>query len=272
MYEGYWKLERSAFQGSCDIGDFFASRTHHTALLKLKYLIENRQGVGVLSGSHGLGKTFLTRVLEAELPGEIGPVARMVFPQMAPGEMLAYLAAKLGAEPSSQEALRTDVVLRQFESRLRDLAHAGRHPLLIVDEAHLLEPEHLQTLHLLTNLPAEAGATFTLLLVGEPELLPRVQRVGALDDRMTVRTSLRALTDDETRDYVLKRLDRAGAPRGIFSSEALRSLWETSQGVPRRINQLCDLALLVGFADCLPNVSHVEVEAAAEELAAVAVE
>lgn len=272
MYEGYWKLERSAFQGSSEAGDFFASRTHHTALLKLKYLIENRQGVGVLSGSHGLGKTFLTHVLEAELETSIGPVARLVFPQMAPGEMLAYLAAKLGAETSTQQSLRTDVVLRQLESRLEDLARSGRHPLLVVDEAHLLEPEHFQTLHLLTNLPAEAGATFTLLLVGEPELLPKVQRVGALDDRITVRTALRALTEEETRDYVLKRLERAGAPLGIFSREAFRSLWETSLGVPRRINQLCDLSLLVGFADCLSNVSHVEVEAAAEELGAVAVE
>jgi general secretion pathway protein A len=186
--------------------------------------------------------------------------------------MLAYLAAKLGAEASSQESLRTDLVLQRLETRLAELARIGRHPLLIVDEAHLLEPEHFQTLHLLSNLPVEAGATFTLLLAGEPELLPKVQRVGALDDRMTVRTSLRPLTEEETRDYVLRRLDRAGAPAGIFSREAFRSLWETSLGVPRKINQLCDLSLLVGFADCLSSVSHVEIEAAAEELSAVAVD
>jgi MSHA biogenesis protein MshM len=272
MYEGYWKLERSAFGGTTNVADFFASRTHHAALLKLKYLIEDRQGVGVLTGAHGLGKTFLTHVLEADLEPTIGPVARVVFPQMSPTEMLAYLAAKLGAETSDQETLRTDLVLRRFETRLAELARIGRHPLLIVDEAQLLEPEHFQTLHLVTNLPDEAGTTFTLLLVGEPELLPKVQRVGALDDRITVRTSLRPLTEEETRDYVLKRLEKAGAPQGIFSREAFRSLWETSLGVPRRINQLCDLSLLVGFADCLTNVSHVEIEAAAEELGAVAVE
>jgi len=272
MYEGYWKLERSAFQGATEVANFFASRTHHAALLKLKYLIENRQGAGLLSGSHGLGKTFLTHVLESDLEPSVGPVARMVFPQMAPTEMLSYLAAKLGAELPAHESHRTDLVLRHFESRLSDLARSGRHPLLIVDEAHLLEPEHFQTLHLLTNLPEEAGATFTLLLVGEPELIPKVQRVGALDDRVTVRTSLRPLTEEETRDYVLNRLERAGAPQGIFSRDAFRSLWETSLGVPRRINQLCDLSLLVGFADCLANVSEVEVEAAAEELGAVAVD
>ncbi len=109
-------------------------------------------------------------------------------------------------------------------------------------------------------------------MVGEPELLPRVQRVGALDDRITVRTSLRPLTEDETRDFVLKRLTRAGAPESIFTREAFHSLWETSQGNPRRINQLCDLSLLVGYADCLSSVSHVEIEAAAEELSAVAVD
>jgi MSHA biogenesis protein MshM len=115
MYEGYWKLERSAFGGATRVADFYASRTHHAALLKLKYLIENRQGAGVLSGAHGLGKTFLTHVLESDLEPTIGPVARVVFPQMAPTEMLAYLAAKLGAETSDQEALRTDLVLRRLE-------------------------------------------------------------------------------------------------------------------------------------------------------------
>jgi MSHA biogenesis protein MshM len=272
MYEGYWKLQRSVFQRPDEVSDFYPSRTHHASLLKLKYLIENRQPVGVLSGSHGLGKTYLTRVLESDLPAQIGPVARMVFPQMSPAEMLAYLSAKLGAQAASHDSLRTDLVLRQFEQRLGELARSGRHPLLIVDEAHLLEPDHFQTLHLFTNLPAEASASVTLLLVGEPELLPKVSRVGALDDRITVRTSLRALTEEETRDYVQLRLERAGAPATIFSREAMQSLWETSQGVPRRINQLCDLSLLVGFADCLTSVSHVEVEAAAEELAAVAVD
>src|SRR5436190_397120 len=164
MYEGYWKLERSAFGGAAEAADFFPSRTHHAALLKLKYLIENRQGAGVLSGAHGLGKTYLTHVLEADLDPTSGPVARLVFPQMTPAEMLSYLAAKLGAETTAQESLRADLVLRRFESRLAELARIGRHPILIVDEAHLLEPEHFQTLHLLTNLPEEARATCTLLL------------------------------------------------------------------------------------------------------------
>src|SRR5690349_3025683 len=126
MYEGYWKLERSAFGGAPDVADFFPSRTHHAALLKLKYLIEHRQGAGVLSGSHGLGKTYLTHVLEADLEPTVGPVARLVFPQMSPTEMLAYLAAKLGAETTAQEAVRTDLVLRRFESRLSELARIGR--------------------------------------------------------------------------------------------------------------------------------------------------
>src|SRR5262249_28278030 len=108
MYERYWKLERPAFHGSRDLESYFRSRTHQAALLKLQYLVEHRLGAGVLAGAHGLGKTLLTQMLERELGESAGPLARLVFPQMSPAELLAYLAAKLGAEPAHpQESLRT---------------------------------------------------------------------------------------------------------------------------------------------------------------------
>lgn len=271
MYERYWQLERPAFHGSRDVDSFFRSRTHQAALLKLQYLIEHRLGAGLLVGAHGLGKTLLTQVLERELADQAGPFARLVFPQMTPAELLSYLAAKLGAEPTHpHEALRTDRVLQVLESRLGALAADGRHPVLVVDEAQVLQPEHFQILHLLLNLPSENNAHFSLILVGEPELLPKVQRIGSLDDRISVRTTLRPLTEDETREYVTARLTAAGRRESVFSTDALRVLWELSQGVPRRINQLCDLSLLVGFADRLTSISAVEVEAAGEELVGVA--
>jgi MSHA biogenesis protein MshM len=270
MYERYWKLERPAFQGDHAPGSYFESRTHQAAILKLRYLIDRRLGAGLLIGAHGLGKTFLMHVLESQVDG---PVARLVFPQMSPNELLAYLASKLGAElPNPGDALRTDLVLQVLERRLSQLASQGRHPILIVDEAQVLTPEHFQILHLLLNLPAEANSHFSLILVGEPDLLPKVQRIGGLDDRIAVRTTLRSLTEEETGGYVRHRLSTAGSAAEVFTEEALHTLWQVSQGIPRRINQLCDLSLLVGYADCLTSVSPIEVEAAADELVSVVVE
>jgi general secretion pathway protein A len=274
MYERYWKLDRAAFRGTHDSNGYYPSRTHQGALVKLRYLIEHRLGAGLFLGDHGLGKTYLTHVLEAELPEHFGPVARLVFPQMTPVELLAYLAAKLGAEsPRFEESLRTDRVLQLLETRLAQLASEGRHPILMIDEAQVLTPQHFQILHLLLNLPAEANAHFSLLLIGDPDLLPKVQRVGALDDRIGVRTTLRNLTLEETEGYLAARLEYAGrGGESMFTDDAIRTLWEISQGVPRRINQLCDLSLLVGYADSLTSISHLEIEAAAEEFATVSVE
>lgn len=270
MYERYWKLERPAFRGDQEPSSYFESRTHQAALLKLRYLIDRNLGAGLLIGGHGLGKTFLTHVLESQVTG---PVARLVFPQMSPNELLAYLASKLGAESDRPgEALRTDIVLQVLERRLSQLASQGRHPILIVDEAQVLTPEHFQILHLLLNLPAEVSGHFSLILVGEPDLLPKVQRIGGLDDRIAVRTTLRSLTEEETGGYVRQRLAAAGTASEVFTDAALHALWQVSQGIPRRINQLCDLCLLVGFADCLTSVSPVEVEAAADELVSVVAE
>ena len=101
-------------------------------------------------------------------------------------------------------------------------------------------------------------------------LLPRVRRSGGLDARIAVRTSLRGLSPEDTAEYVRHRLRVAGCTDAPFSDETLRTVCELSQGVPRRINQLCDLALLVGFADELQSLTPVEVEAAAQELASAA--
>ncbi|MBX3443647.1 MAG: AAA family ATPase [Planctomyces sp.] len=273
MYESYWKLQRPPFHGAPDVSSFCATRTHQGALLKLRYLVEHRLGAGVLTGAHGLGKTFLTHVLEADIAPSAGPLARLVFPQMSPAELLAYLSAKLGAEPGHpQDTLRTDRVLAVLEHRLTRLAAEGRHPILVIDEAQLLVPEQFQVLHLLLNISTEARSHFSLILVGEPDLIPRLQRNGAFDERFAVRTTLRPLSAEETGQYVASRLAHAGQPEPVFTAEALAVLWELSQGIPRRINQLCDLSLLVGFADRLTSISPVEIEAAAEELLTVAVE
>jgi general secretion pathway protein A len=159
-----------------------------------------------------------------------------------------------------------------LEQRLSQLAVDGRHPILVVDDAQILTPDHFQILHLLLNVTREAKAHFSLILVGEPDLLPKIQRIGALDDRIEVRTTLRPFTPEETRAYVLDRLFAAGRSTDVFSPDAFEALWETSQGIPRKINQLCELALLVGYADSLSSVTGVEIEAAADELTSVAVD
>jgi general secretion pathway protein A len=272
MYESYWHLDRNPFDGETDLSGFFRSATHQATLLKLRYLIENGKGAGLLAGGTGIGKTYLIQVLCRQLTEPLGPFVHLVFPQMSASELLGYLAVELGAcgQDSGCQIEGLDRTIRQIDLRLRQFGEEGRHPVIIVDEAHLIEDVQVfQALRLLLNFSQQTGCRFSLILVGQNELLTTVRRMGQLEERLAVKCLLRPLSADETTLYVSCRLEAAGATRPIFAPEAMEPLHELSGGIPRRINRLCDLALLVGFADESTTISAEQVEAVAEELTAV---
>lgn len=268
MYESHWRLQRTPFENRADPAFFFPAATHHGALLKLRYAVEHGKGLALLASDHGAGKTFLTHVLEHDLDSERYVVRRLVYPHLSSDELLGWFARAIGAD-LEQSVSGRDAMLHAAEAGLRQLSGEGRHLVFIIDEAHHLEPQHLQTLQSLLNYHQEPEIQLTLILVGQPELLPRVRRVGGLEARIAVRTTLKPLGLEDCGDYVRHRMEVAGCPEAPFSDETLATIHELSQGVPRRINQLCDLALLIGFADERTSVSTVDVQAAAEELSCV---
>lgn len=272
MYEHYWNLNRLPFENSCDTDFYFASQTHQAALLKMQYVIENRHGVGLLAGGIGSGKTYLVAQLKQILPDGYGPFVHVVYPQMTAPELLAYVGSALGdAEASSTGGdWGLDRTIHGIEQQLKAWNRQDRHPILVVDEAHLIDdPGVFQGLQLLLNFRQQPGMDFTLFLVGERQLIVKLQRIAQLEERIAVKGLLQSFTLDETIAYVMHRLEVAGCARSIFDRSALESLHQLSAGVPRRINRLCDLALLVGFADELREITEIEMEAVGEELATV---
>lgn len=270
MYERYWQLDRSAFDSDFAVESYYASRSHQGALLKLRFCLEHRKGIALLVGDHGVGKTFVTHVLEHDFDPAQLPFVRLTFPQLSPGDMLAYLAMRLGAAPgpglprSSQDQL-----LRGFETRLEALSLEGRRQVIIIDDAHLLQPAHLETLQLLMSVQEHAGSPLQLVLMGRGELLARVERVPGLNQRVSVRMAIDPLPPEEVGGYIEHRLQCAGGEGTMFRPDAYQAFWEISQGVPRKLNQICDLTLLVGYADGMQELTAIEVEAAAEEIQTV---
>lgn len=272
MYENYWKLKCNPFENDADPKAYYRSETHQAALLKLRYLVEHRKGAGLLVSGTGFGKSYLMQILAGQLAESHGPIIHLVFPQMSPGELLAYLAVELGAAPDAVggEGAGMDRTVRELERRLTQFTEEGRHPILIVDEAHLIEDvQAFQALRLLLNYQQQKNCRFSLIFVGQRELLNTIRRIGQLEERLAVKCLLRPLSEDDVTAYVSCRLEAAGATRPIFSPEAMRPLYELSGGVPRRINRICDLALLVGFADESETISADQVSAVSEELTAV---
>jgi general secretion pathway protein A len=268
MYESYWHLDRRPFENTDDPRFYYPGESHQGTLLKLRYVVENQRGGAVLAGAAGTGKTLLARVLARQLADVCRPVAHIVFPQMPAAELLKYLADELPAPDSGARGV--DQTVRRIQAFLAENSSRGKHAVVIIDEAHLLEDtETLEALRLLFNFESDSQPGLTMLLVGQPRLLPIIDRMPGFEERLALKCLLRPFTLDETISYVSHRLQSAGAKRQLFEPAALEALYALTHGLARRINRLCDLALLIGFAEERQTISAEQLDAVAQELVAV---
>ena len=270
MYEPYWQLEAKPFENTADTRFYYPAEAHQGALLKLRYAVENRRGAALLSGGAGLGKSLIVQTLLRNLGESFAPRVHVVFPQMPSDQLLAYLAESLSGSNYVGPTPPIEQSVRSIERSLAENVQQGRHAVVVIDEAQDLEESYsLETIRLLLNFEFDAVAGMTVLLAGQPSLLPILDRMPELDERLAVKCLLRRLTLEETISYIEHRLEAAGAQREIFDATALEAVHHLSLGVPRRINRLCDLALLIGFAEERPAISRPQIEAVSEELVAV---
>lgn len=273
MYLDHWQLASRPFEPAANREAFFPCEAHEGTLLKLRYAVENQRGAAVLAGPAGVGKTMLVNLLRAELPARCRPIVHLVFPQMSSRDLLVYLAEQFGAPPMDPPRGTIEESVRRLESFLVHNVQQDHHALAVIDEAHLLEDcGLLETLRLLLNFGADGRPALTLLLVGQPGLLSALNRLPGLEERVAVKTLLRPLSAEETSCYVHHRLRSAGAGRHIFTPDALEALHWLSHGVPRQINRLGDLALLVGYADRLDRLDASTIQSVSEELVTLAAE
>ncbi len=273
MYLDYWQLGSQPFEPGSDRSIYFPSESHEAARVKLRYAVENRRGAVLLAGPTGVGKTMLVQLFREELGGSFTPQAQVVFPQMSSRDLLAYIADTLGAPAVESPRHSIDESIRRIEGVLRRNAEQEKHALLVIDEAHLLEDcGALETLRLLLNFEHSGKPMMTLVLIGQMNLISTVGRLPSLDERIAVKALVRSFTAEETAEYVRHRMTAAGATRDLFTPDALEALHYLGHGVARQINRLGDLALLVGYAEQLPQLTAKQVEAVSEELVTIAAE
>lgn len=266
MYERYWQLDSRPFEHGSDARFHYPCPSQHSALLKLRYVVEQRRGAALLAGEAGLGKTWLVERLLASLPAAEAPQIHLVYSQLPGEQLVGWLADQLAgrAEPGGTLAQQ----VRRIEQALHGFAEAGQRPVIVLDEAHLVRDRSTwEALRLLMNFQAAGQPLASWLLVGQTSLVPQLQQLPALEERLAVTCLLKRLSAEETAQYVQHRLAAAGARRAIFDPAALRTIFELTGGVPRRINRLCDLALLVGYGEELPLLTPEHLEAVHAELA-----
>jgi general secretion pathway protein A len=245
MYEAYWELAEPPFDNSPNPKFFYLSPEHEEALVRMVYTVRHRKGCGMLTGEYGCGKTTLSRALIQRLEAERYEIGLLTNPSWSAVDFLREALYQLGVETSERakpELLHqlNDVFFRNY----RD----GRDTVLIVDEAQLIEDDAIfEELRLLLNFQTDDRFLVTLLLIGSPELREKVRRLRHLDQRITIRYHLNTLDQTHTANYIAHRLRMAGRASAIFTDEAVKLIFDFTRGTPREINNLCDVALLVGY-------------------------
>jgi general secretion pathway protein A len=273
MYEAYWGLTSSPFRAGGEEAFYYPAEAHQGALMKLRYALESRQEAALLVGPAGTGKTMLIGELRRRMPQHLAPWVHVVFPEMSNRELIAYIADEIGAPRSDSHSTTLDRGVRRIQEFLAESADRGRTPVLVVDEAHLLDDVRgLETLRLLTNFQAQGRPSFTLLLVAQPPILSTLARMPSLEQRLAVKALLQPFSQEETACYVNHRLQAAGRDTTIYESAALEALHQQTGGIARQINRLCDLTLLVGYAEQQETITADCVASVSEELVAVPTE
>jgi len=247
MYEAFFNLNSKPFAMNPDPSFLYPSRQHMAALTMLEYAIEAQAAFCLLTGDIGSGKTTLVRKLIRSLDERfaVGLISNTHdrFPSIIP-----WALSSLGVVPADDteiahyEAL-TDSVIRDYGK--------GRRTLLIFDEAQNISVQALEELRLLSNLNSEKDIALQILLVGQPELRSKLGRpeLTQFAQRVAVDFHLECLALTESRAYVMHRLRVAGCKTMIFHPEAVAYIHARARGVPRLMNQLCDLALVYAYAE-----------------------
>jgi general secretion pathway protein A len=270
MYAAYFGLKHEPFSIAPDPRYLFMSERHREALAHLVYGLGGGGGFVLLSGEIGTGKTTVCRLFLEQIPDSCN-VAYIFNPKLTVTELLQSVCDEFHVAVA-QKGMGPPTVkdyLDPLNEFLLQAHAAGRNNVLIIDEAQNLSAEVLEQLRLLTNLETRERKLLQIILIGQPELRSMLARpeLEQLAQRVIARYHLDALTPVETEEYIEHRLQIAGLDRAMpFERKSLQRIHQLSRGVPRRVNLLCDRALLGAFANSRSVVDRPTVDKAAVEV------
>jgi general secretion pathway protein A len=270
MYAEFFGLKQDPFSIAPDPRYLFMSERHREALAHLLYGIRGGGGFVLLSGEIGAGKTTICRCFLEQIPEQCR-VAYIFNPKLTVGDLLKTICREFHIEVQ-HEGIGPATIKDHLDPLNEYLlqSHArGERNVLIIDEAQNLTPHVLEQLRLLTNLETSERKLLQIILIGQPELREVLARpeLEQLAQRVIARFHLGALTEAETRQYIHHRMQVAGLRGPLpFSNQAVQRIHEITRGVPRRVNLLCDRALLGAYATNQARVERAVVEKAAGEV------
>jgi len=265
MYESHWGLRAAPFRACLDPGLFYESPTHEEALARLHFLVDQRRRLGLLLGDAGSGKSLLFEVFAGQLRRSGSAVVKMSLLGVRPAEMLWQSIADLGGG-----AERDDSIGRLWQAltdRLIEHRYQRLDTVFLLDDADRANRDVLSQLARLVKFDRLPEARLTVVLAGRP------RGIGSLGadvlEMAELRIDVERWEQSDTENYVKQSLARAGANVPVFADQALARLQQLSDGVPRRVSQLADLALLAGAGRAVEQIDADLVDSVYQELAVV---
>ena len=259
MYLEFYGLKELPFALTPDPRYLYFTPSHTEVMANLHYGIESGRGLIVVTGEVGTGKTTLLRWMMQRLDRTV-MVAYIFNPRLSVAEFYQYLATLFNIgewENKSDLLIELGKVLESRHNR-------GLRTVLVVDEGHGLSTEVLEEIRLLCNFESDTAKHLQIVLTGQPELREVLNQpnLRQLKQRVALRCEIAALPNvEETAQYIASRLKVAGAAKtDLFSPGAVDYIFRCAAGIPRNINNLCDNALLNGFASSATVISRVMIE------------
>jgi MSHA biogenesis protein MshM len=259
MYKQHFELKEQPFSLTPNTAYFLNAHGHREALNLLQVAIANGEGFIKIVGEVGTGKTMLCRKLLNSLDDK-HYTAYIPNPFLNPTALFRAVAEELGITCKTRDGIHE--YQKAINSRLIELVAEGKKVVLVIDEAQAMPSKSLEALRLISNLETETTKLIHIVLFGQPELdvLLGVSKLRQLRQRISFSYNLPPLDLEGTSHYIHHRVAAAGYAGGqLFTPKAIKTVYKSSQGVPRLINIICHKALMASFGkgDKLIEKSHV---------------
>jgi general secretion pathway protein A len=264
-YLKFFNLTDDPFRLTPDPMYYYPSQEHNEILTSLNYAIEQKEGFSLVMGEPGTGKTTILRILIDNWKDK-AEIALIMTPRLSPEEFLQAVLEDINVKLPS---VNKNEMIKAFRDILIRHSETGRRIIIIVDEAQNVPDETLEELRLLSNLETEKEKLLQIILMGQPELRKKLQadHMKQLNQRITIKATLKPLTRSEASDYVNFRLIKAGRGSVSFDDDAKKAIYSMSKGIPRLINIIASRALMAAFISGNGVIKKNHVQYAIEHLA-----
>ncbi|WP_030437412.1 ExeA family protein [Actinoplanes subtropicus] len=264
--QGFYGFTRMPFGRDLAPGMLHRHAAHGEAVARITWCITEHR-IGVITGEVGAGKTVAIRAALAALDATRHTIVYLPNPTIGVRGIHHQIVQALGGQPRVHHAT---LLPQAADALATEHAERGRIPVLILDEAHLLDHPQLESIRMLTNHDMDSRSPFACLLVGQPTLRRRIKLgvLAALDQRIGLRYTMPPMTDQETSSYLRHHLALAGRSDTLFSDDATALIHQTSRGYPRAVNNLAVQALIAAYTADKTIVDESSTRAAVAEVTA----